>query len=144
MTDLFSLRAAKDQDKPYIDSYCYGEGMDQLSSLDEVTVAVNGDDVPVGFIRLAFAEAPCAYVNPIVVVNTWRGHGVGRALIEHAFRSHEELRLVSRGTSRAFYDALGFSACDWDLIENGVSEDCDGCTMREECSPIPMRKRIEY
>ena len=114
--------------------------MDYLPSLERVTVAVNADDEPVGFIRISLGRAGVARVNPIVVHESWRGYGVGRALIDEAQDAYGELRLVSRGSSKAFYDALGFEPCAWDLIESDVIEDCDGCPLFDECEPCPMRR----
>lgn len=142
---LFTLRPAREGDRALIDSYTWAEGMDRLPSLERVTVAANADDQPVGFIRIALDSHRIAHINPVVVYREWRGFGVGRALVEAAEAEYGELRLVSRGSSRPFYLALGYQDCDWDLIEPGVSEDCDGCPLREECEPQPMRKlpRIE-
>ena len=143
MAELFTLRAATEADRPYLDSYAYAEGMDNLPSLEGVAVAANASDEPVGFIRIVRNSQGVAHVNPVVVHAGWRGYGVGRALMEAAQRECGELRLVSRGSSKPFYDALGFECCGWDLIEPGVSDDCDGCEMRAECCPQPMRKVAE-
>ena len=140
MADLFSLRAAVEADRAYLDAYCWNEGMDNLPSLDDVTVAANGDDEPVGFIRIAWGGNGAAHVNPVVVHGSWRGYGVGRALVESAAAAHGELRLVARGASVPFYDALGFEPCPWELIDTSVTENCDGCELVEECGPKPMRR----
>lgn len=140
MSELFTLRQAKDADKALIDSYTYTEGMDDIPDVEGVTVAVNEEDVPVGFIRIVLDSEGVANVYPIVTYSAWRGYGVGRALIEHALNEHGELKLVSRGASRGFYETLGFTPCDWSLIERGFSEDCDGCSWRDECDPVPMRR----
>lgn len=140
MTALFSLRPAIESDRPYLDSYTYAEGMDYVPDLEGLTVAANADGEPVGFIRIVRDSQGIAHVNPVVVHGSWRGYGVGKALMEAAQAEHGELRLVSRGSSKPFYDALGFEDCSWGLIEKGVSEDCDGCEMRAECNPQPMRK----
>lgn len=140
MSSLFTIRAATEADRDAIELMLGIEGMDIFSSMDGVSVAVNESDEPVGFIRVVIGQNQKAYVNPVVVYPTWRGHGVGRALTDHAQDAHGELRLVSRGASKPFYDSMGFKCCGWDLIEPGVSEDCDGCGWREECGPQPMRR----
>lgn len=137
---LFTLRPVREDDRALIDAYTYAEGMDRLPSLDRVTVAANGSDEPVGFIRIALDSQGTAHINPVVVYRDWRGYGVGRALVEAAEAEHGELRLVSRGSSKPFYEALGYECCGWELIEPGVSEDCDGCPLYDECGPQPMRK----
>lgn len=139
MSNLFIQRPAKESDLPLINAYAANEGMDEIPNTELVTVAVNADDVVVGFIRIALDESGVAFINPVVVYSEWRSFGVGRSLVEAALKKYGELRLVSRGSSLAFYDALGFSPCSWDLISEGVTDDCANCDMRPTCTPQPMR-----
>lgn len=138
MSDLFTLRPAREGDWELINYYAYNEGMDDIPSLDNVTVAANADDECVGFLRLAFSEAGIAHVNPVVTYSAWRGYGVGRALIDDARAHHDEIRLVARGGSIGFYRALGFVEIPWTDIAPGVTEECDGCPLFDECGPLPM------
>lgn len=140
MADLFSLRPAAEADRAYLDAYCWNEGMDNLPSLEGVTVAASADGEPVGFIRIALGADGTAHVNPVVVHASWRGYGVGRALMEAAEAAHGELRLVARGASVPFYRALGYEDCPWELIDTSVTENCEGCELVPECGPRPMRK----
>ncbi len=138
MADLFRLRPAQDDDLVYLQSYCYAEGMDNIPGCEGVQVAVNDDDIPVGFIRLVQGTNGFTHVNPVVVYGPWRGYGVGRALVEWARAERGPLRLVARGGSVAFYHALGFEPCAWEAIDTTVTENCDGCGLIEECQPLPM------
>lgn len=124
---------------PFINAFNHAEGMDALDGTEGVTVAVDADDDAVGFIRIAVGPSGNAFVNPVVTNPYWRGLGVGRALMERALAQHGALRLVARGSSVGFYEALGYEACPWDEIDEGVSEDCAGCAWRDECGPVPMR-----
>ncbi|WP_165060541.1 GNAT family N-acetyltransferase [Adlercreutzia sp. ZJ154] len=142
MTALFTLRPAAEPDRQALELMLGMEGMDTFDSLEGVTVAVNETDEVVGFIRIAIGENGKAYVNPVVVFPTWRGYGVGSSLTDAALAQYGELRLVSRGASKPFYDKMGFQCCDWSLIVHGVSEDCDNCSWREECRPQPMRRML--
>ena len=144
MTDLFSIRAAIEKDMPYIDAYAYYEGMDNIPGIDGVYVAVNADDIPVGFVRVVYSEQyeGVSYINPIVTASTWRGYGVGAALLQKAESLSNEIRLVARGTSKAFYDHMGYSAIPWEQVELTITENCSECTMTDECRPCPMRKII--
>ncbi len=143
MPNLFTLRPAREADLTFLNSYNYTEGMDSLDGIEGVTVAANSSDEPVGFIRIAIGSSGNAFVNPVVVHKSWRGYDVGRALMDHALREHGELRLVSRGSSVGFYEAIGYVPCEWSEIDEGVSEDCDGCSWRDECGPVPMRSPIQ-
>ncbi len=144
MTDeLFTIRDARVDDKPVLDAYANAEGMDAIPDIEGVRVAVNGDDEVVGFIRIALDEEDgTAFVNPVITHETWRGYGVGRALMDEALARHGELRLVSRGGSLPFYEALGYERIGWDLIKMALVDDCDHCELRDECGPVPMRKRL--
>ncbi len=141
--ELFSIRDAREDDKPVFDAYCNAEGMDAIPSIERVRVAVNEDDEVVGFIRIALDDEGVAFVNPVITHATWRGFGVGRALMDEALARYGELRLVSRGQSLAFYEALGYERIGWDLIKMALVEDCEECELRDECGPVPMRKRAE-
>ena len=138
----FTLRDAREPDLAYLNAYAAAEGMDDLPSAENVRVAVNGDDVPVGFLRLQQGSNGAAHVNPVVSCATWRGWGVGRALVEEALASCGGLRLVARGASVPFYRALGFEELPWDAIAPEIAVDCDGCEMRGECRPLPMGKKM--
>lgn len=137
--ELFTMREARVNDMALINAYAYREGMDTIPSIEGVTVAVNDDDEPVGFIRIKHGEDGVAHINPVVVYRPWRGYGVGRALVEAALAREGELRLVSRGSSYAFYCALGFEDASWDDIDPQIASECDGCELIEECRPTPMR-----
>ena len=142
MGDLFALRGAREGDRAFLDAYCYSEGMDNLPDLENVTVAVNSADEAVGFIRIAVGSNGVAHVNPIVVHSSWRGYRVGEALMEDAQRRFGELRLIARGSSKGFYEKLGFGECPWEEIDMSVTENCDVCTLVPECQPCPMKKTL--
>lgn len=140
MTELFTIRDARADDMPLIDSYSNAEGMDRIPGPENVRVAVNADDEVVGFCRLQADVNGVFYVNPIVTYALWRGYGVGRALIEDAHERVGELRLISRGPSEGFYRKLGFVEMTWSDVDlEAASEDCDNCPYRAACGPVPMR-----
>lgn len=142
--ELFTVRDGRTDDKLVLDAFCMAEGMDALPSIERVRVAVNEDDEVVGFIRIAVDEDEgTAFVNPVITHDTWRGFGVGRALMDEALSHYGELRLVSRGGSLAFYEALGYERISWELIKMALVDDCDNCEIRDECGPVPMRKRAD-
>ena len=142
MTDeLFTIRDATDEDLPVIDAYAYAEGMDDMPNAEGIRVAVEASGAIVGFCRMFRADDGNDYVRPMVTYPTWRGYGVGRALIEDALaRSNGQLLLISRGWSKAFYTACSFEDATWEDLDEVVREDCTYCEMREECNPQPMRR----
>lgn len=143
MSALFTIRDARPDDMDAINAYAANEGMDELPSWREIRVAVDADDAVVGFLRLQRGEDGTAHVNPMVTYPTWRGHGVGRALLADAQERAGELRLVARGWSAGFYYAVGFADAEWEDIDEAVARQCDGCPMFDECGPLPMRRADE-
>lgn len=141
--ELFHIRDAREDDLPFCTSYANAEGMSAIESAKNLRVAVNEDDEVVGFLRLAFSDEGVAHVNPVVTHPTWRGVGVGRALIMDALDRQGELRLVARGSSLGFYRKLGFDDLGWDGIYDKVAAECDECDLFDECAPVPLiRKRV--
>ena len=140
MADLFTIRDAREADMDLVNSYAHAAGMDRMPGIERIRVAVNEDDVVVGFCRLQDDVNGIAYVNPIVTYSAWRGYGVGRALIEDAREIAGELRLISRGTSEGFYRKLGFVEMPWSEVDlEAASEDCENCPYRDACGPVPMK-----
>ena len=140
MESLFTLRPAREDDLPTINAFAAVEGMADLPSIDRVTVAESEAGDVVGVVRSAAEEEGVGHVNPIVVYSTWRGYGVGRALMDDALARYGELRLVSRGSSLGFYRALGFHEVPWDQIDTDIADDCNACDIHDECGPTPVAR----
>ena len=140
MAELFTLRSARQDDAGTINAYASWEGMDNMPSMEDITVAQSAAGDVVGFLRVARGATGVMHVNPVVTVSTWRGYGVGRALMDDALQRFGELRLVARGESVGFYEALGYARITWDDVDKAVVDDCDHCVMRAECGPVPMGK----
>ena len=114
MTDLFTIRDACDEDLATLNAYNYNEGMDAFPSVENIRDAVNGAGEIVGYLRLAFSPEGIAHVNPVVTYPTWRGYGVGRALIEtieHDPMFFSAPRVVIPASINAlhFYQGLGYT-----------------------------------
>ncbi|MEG1097405.1 MAG: GNAT family N-acetyltransferase [Raoultibacter sp.] len=138
---LFFLQPAKEEDLVVLDAFAAAEGMGSIPCVDCVFVAVSREDNEiVGFIRLVFNDAGICHVNPVVVYPSWRGCGVGCALMDYAAQHYGELRLVSRGSSLAFYEALGFAPTSWEAIKPEIVAECSQCELYDECNPVPMSK----
>ncbi|MDQ3549227.1 MAG: GNAT family N-acetyltransferase [Chloroflexota bacterium] len=70
-------------------------------------VAVEHDAV-VGFARVLHDGAITSYLAELIVAPAWRGQGIGRALIEDAFRRCGTIRkdLLADEESQEFYESL--------------------------------------
>lgn len=137
---LFTIRETKETDLPYIQNLLVPEGM-TAPDAPEGYVAVDGDDEPVGFIRIQETEKG-PHVAPVAVFPEWQGLGVGRALMDHELRRCGYLKLVARGSAVPFYRALGYREISFDEVSNELEEDCTVCEYLQECSPVPFM--LEY
>ena len=137
----FTLRPATMADLPGINLIAEPQGMGGFP-LDDVTVAVNSENQVVGFLRLQY-DSGIWHVNPVATYPSWRGYGVGRALMEHALDRCGHIALVARGTSIPFYDALEYERVDWARIGAGVARECVGCPVLDQCHPQPMVKTAD-
>jgi len=95
------------------------------------------DSWPVGFMRLEFVNA-VPYVRPIAVLPAKRGKGVAKRLLGIVLAKFGEVRVVSRGTATEFYRSLGFQRMSWDEVYSPFRGECQQCSDREDCSPLPM------
>ena len=80
--------------------------------------------LPVATCRLHLAGDDTAKIERVVVLEQYRGQGVGRRLIEDAEHWLRELGIrkviiTSRDVAVGFYEKLGYTA-DWNNIEDGI------------------------
>lgn len=139
--DLVTLRPATASERETINALLLSEGFFTVDVVDGITVAANEDDEMVGFVRVVDDEKGCAHIYPVVVYETWRGFGVGRVLVEQVMKDRGQVKLISRGHSNAFYEALGFKKAPWEDMADFVVDDCRACEIREECGPQPYLYR---
>ncbi len=131
-----TVRAARAADWDAIRALAREEDMGELADAGRTLVAEDADGLFLGFLRLTWADG-VAYVNPVAVAPSARRMGAGRALMEEARRQAGALRLVARGRSVPFYEALGCRPVPWAAIAGAIAADCDGCDKRA-CAPVPM------
>lgn len=140
----FTLREPRRSDLPHIRLLLSQEHMPVPAAYLDGTVAVNEDDVVVGYIRILKVtadEGEGSYIAPVVVFDTWRGYGVGKALVEYELNRNKELKLVACKPSREFYRHLDFEEIGWDHIASEVENDCTVCPEKDRCGPVPFRKK---
>jgi N-acetylglutamate synthase-like GNAT family acetyltransferase len=147
---LTGIRPAEKRDLVYLRMICAEGGLALIESFADTSVAVNDEDIPVGFIHIetitddANPAANGVYVYPVAVFEAWRHRGVARALVEHAARdaavTSGELKLVACKPSRGFYPKVGFEPVGWDLIAARIAKDCELCADRKACAPVPFAR----
>jgi N-acetylglutamate synthase-like GNAT family acetyltransferase len=103
----------------------------------ECLLAEDGDALA-GLARIEYA-AGTAYLRPIVVASAYRGHGVGRSLIDTLRARDDQIWVVARGNAAGFYESLGFQPMDWEMVEPAFQAECAECLDSGTCNPIAMR-----
>ena len=92
------------------------------------------DGYPVATCRFYEIEAECAALGRVVVLPEYRGHGLGRRVVEEAELwmkelGYREVAIDSRTVAVPFYEKLGYASMDDTVIRSG-SFDC--IRMRKE------------
>jgi len=146
--ETIHVRTAREDDLLMIRVISDDVAMPRIESVEHTYVAVNDEDVPVGFIRIRLTKTSndeAAYVYPVAVARSWQGYDVGTALMTHALDIFGELRLVACTPSHGFYERLGFEKASWECIASEIARDCELCPEASTCIPQPFVKtRLPY
>lgn len=134
----FIIRDAEAQDKPIVNELFSSQNFPLAETIDDVRIACD-DNGMIGALLMETAPNGSRNVKTIVVTEEARGKGVGKVLMQDALSANPDLRLVSRGVSVGFYEALGLTRCDWSEIDPQYRRDCDGCEDLPTCNPVPFR-----
>lgn len=134
----FHLRLLRDADRTRAMELSEAADMGTFDLPDDTLIAADEQDAVIGFLRITRHGAD-SYVNPVVTDASWRGAGVGEALMREALKREGELLFVARGEAVDFYRRLGCDAVPWDRIAAVIAADCDGCDRAHFCHPQPMR-----
>ena len=84
-------------------------------------LAVDADDTPIGCARLL----PDGHIGRMAVLQSWRGNGVGRALLQKALelaraQGHAIVRLSAQTHASGFYRRHRFIAEGEEYLEAGI------------------------
>ena len=86
--------------------------LEVLKRSDEVVLAIDDStDAVVGFVTAITDGVLAAYIPLLEVLNAYRGHGIGRALIERIVRQLEPLYMIDllcHEEVLPFYERCGF------------------------------------
>lgn len=135
----FLIRDAQESDMPTINYLFASQDFPDAPGPEGIRVAIGDGNVMFGAIRIEHAPDGSDNINPVVVFGVKQGLGVGKALVVDALKKHPDLRLVARGHSVGFYEALGFVRCGWEDIDPRYRTDCDMCPMLGTCGPVPFK-----
>lgn len=130
------LERATDEDRSTLEALLAENGMGYADPIGAFTVARTDNEI-VGCARLE-DHADLAMVRPVVVAASYRGHGIGRRLLETIMPSDKPTALVARGDAIPFYETCGFTVSDWSLMPPAHQQECACCDDHEKCRPQPL------
>ena len=133
---MISLRAATINDRTSLIALLAEADMDYTDPPEAYILAVEGRTIA-GCGRLEDYEH-IVMVRPLVVAESYRRRKVGRRILEGIMPADKTTGLVARGEAVAFYEAMGFSHSDWEIIPLSQRAECEACPKRAECQPQPM------
>jgi GNAT superfamily N-acetyltransferase len=89
------------------------EDWQMMLRLSEGAVALDADSRVVGTILVTAYEQDCAAINMVIVDGEMRGRGLGRRLMENAFKlaGSRPLMLTATADGLPLYKKLGFAEC---------------------------------
>ena len=138
----FAIVDASDSDMDAVNGLFGSQKFPPAPGTEGVRIARDDAGRMLGAIFVEVAPDGTDNVKTVVVDPEFHGLGVGAALMEDALRTHPDLRLVSRGVSVGFYEAIGFERCGWEDIDPQYRADCDSCEDFPTCFPVPFRSAI--
>lgn len=84
----------------------------------QIVVTAWDDEIMIGFARCTTDYVFNGQLNNVVVDESYRGKGVGKALINNILDLNKEVTFVLRGDieNEGFYKNLGFENCELSLV----------------------------
>jgi N-acetylglutamate synthase-like GNAT family acetyltransferase len=137
---MVELRKAEPEDRDMLIALLWENEMAYVDPVEHYILAVNGKEI-IGCGRLEDHES-LAMVRPVVVSQEYRRQGIGRLLLKGIMPVDRPTVLVARHESVQFYEALGFSKVEWEMIPLTQQEECASCPHRLECQPQPMACKL--
>jgi len=103
------------------------------------------DGKVVGCTALTIIWADLAEVRSLAVDENFRGHGIGRQLVNWTIEEARRLqirRLFALTYEQSFFNKLGFEAVDKDALPLKVWSDCVRCPKRDGCDEIAVVRTL--
>jgi N-acetylglutamate synthase-like GNAT family acetyltransferase len=78
------------------------------------------------------------FLRSVAVDPAYHGRGIGSRLVRELIKDQEQVKVVARGYSAAFYSSLGFQPVKWNVIHPDIVKECEECSDFQSCQPVPM------
>jgi N-acetylglutamate synthase-like GNAT family acetyltransferase len=133
---MVELRKAEPEDRDMLIALLWENEMEYVDPVEHYVLAVEGGEI-IGCGRSEEHES-LVMIRPVVVSQKYRRQGIGRLLLKGIMPADRPTALVARRESIEFYEALGFSRVEWEMIPPTQQGECASCPHRLECRPQPM------
>lgn len=133
---MIRLRTATANDRAALIALLTEANMDYTDPPEAYTLAVE-EEIIAGCGRLE-DHGHLVMLRPLVVAEPYRERGVGRLILQGIMPADKPTVLVARGDATAFYETMGFSYTDWNVVSSSQTVECESCPNRAECMPQPM------
>ena len=133
---MVELRRAKPEDRDMLIELLWENEMEYVEPMQHYVLAVEGQEI-IGCGRSEDHES-MVMIRPVVVSSKYRRQGIGRLLLKGIMPVDRPTALVARCESVNFYQTLGFSKVEWEMIPPAQQGECVSCPRRTECRPQPM------
>jgi amino-acid N-acetyltransferase len=103
------------------------------------------DEKVVGCVGLSIIWADLAEVRSLAVDETYRGQGIGKALVNWCVDEARRLQIrkvMSLTYEQAFFAKLGFVVVEKDTLPLKVWSDCVRCPKNDHCDEIAMIREL--
>ena len=133
---MIELRIAGPEDRDMLTALLWENEMEYADPVEHYVLAVDGIEI-IGCGRVEDYER-IVMIRPVVVSQKYRRQGIGRLLLKGIMPVDRPTALVARRESIKYYEALGFTKAEWEMIPLTQQEECTSCPHRLECRPHPM------
>ncbi|MEL1136020.1 GNAT family N-acetyltransferase [Desulfitobacterium sp. THU1] len=144
---------AQDEEEDQVMKIVTEYEMGMPGEIDEILIAKRGQEV-LAAAKIVESDDGQFFLEVIGVKESFRSQGLGKSLLgrilenpwkcckysisEAEDQEEYSLSTLARGYAVGFYQRLGFRTCSLSEIPEYYREQCEECTDRLECEPMPM------
>ncbi|MEM9414236.1 MAG: GNAT family N-acetyltransferase [Planctomycetota bacterium] len=135
-----------DSDNPRRAAELASHGLDDRHEADTRDPALETRSVIVGVCGLSVVWANLAECASLAVDPEYRGHGIGRKLVEVCLQDARDLgirKVMTLTYEQAFFERCGFSVIDRMQLPLKVWSECVRCPKKQACDEIAMVREFE-
>jgi amino-acid N-acetyltransferase len=117
-----------------------------LERIRDYRVAVGSENQVLGVVALQPVAEDLAEIRSLAVDESWKGKGLGRALVESCLEDAKALgvrRVFALTYQTAFFDKLGFKSVEKLTLPQKIWGDCVHCAKFDACDESAVLRVLE-